>query len=178
MIHVTCRMTWCHRRLGNIQISVITLSEVNTEKFLALEIWHKGSNASSIRSPLLLSCASSMGRHNRSAMQQHHHLQSAAWTSHQPALSADRNRWCKTLFATLHRHTDQSRPVAISSGRHHNDRAQCGNDSGDHCRRGRSKTGRRIVGSAIKWELTTKAEFHWWMKKGRVSFRALTILVG
>ena len=71
----------------------ITLSEVNTDKFLALEIWHKGINAPSIRSPLLLlSCASSMGRHNRSATQQHHYLQSAAWTSHQQALSTDRNR--------------------------------------------------------------------------------------
>jgi len=157
----------------------LTLSEVNTDKFLALEIWHKGINAPSIRSPLLLlSCASSMGRHNRSATQQHHYLQSAAWTSHQQALSTDRNRWCETPFVALHRHTGQSRPVTISSGRHRNDPAQCGSDSGDHCRRGRSKPGCRIAGSAIKWELTTEAEFHWWMKKGRVSFRALTMLVG
>ena len=80
-------------------------------------------------SPLLLSCASCMGRHSWSATQQHHHLQSAACTSHQPALSADRNQRCETLFVALHRHTGQSRPVAISSGRHRSDPAQCGSNS-------------------------------------------------
>jgi len=35
-------------------------------------------------------------------MQQHHHLQSVAWTSHQPALTADRNWWCETSFMTVH----------------------------------------------------------------------------
>ena len=48
---------------------------------------------------LLSSCASSVGRHSWSATQQHHHLQSAAWTRHQPALSMDRNRhrlWLST----------------------------------------------------------------------------------
>jgi len=51
---------------------------------------------------------------------QHHHLQSAGfWTSHQSALSTDRNRWCQTSFVALHRRTDQSWPVAISSARQH-----------------------------------------------------------
>jgi len=80
---------------------------------------------------LLLSCASSMGCHNWSAMQQHYHLQSAACTRHQPALSTDRNPRCKTSFVALHRHTGQSRPVAISSSRHRNDPAQFGSDSGE-----------------------------------------------
>jgi len=40
---------------------------------------HVGRNGTSVSS--LWSCASSMGRHNSSAIQQHH-LQSAAWTSH------------------------------------------------------------------------------------------------
>jgi len=81
---------------------------------------------------LLLSlCASSMSRHNWSAMQQHHHLQSADWTSHQPTLSADRNRRCETLFVVLHRYTGQSRLVTISFGRHRNDPAQCWSDSGE-----------------------------------------------
>ena len=80
---------------------------------------------------MLLSWASSTGRHSWLAMQQHHHLQSAAWTRHQPALSADRSRRCETSFVALYRHTDQSRPVAISFGRHRNDPAQCGSDSGE-----------------------------------------------
>ena len=88
-------------------------------------------SSSSSSSPPLSSCASSVGHHNWSATQQHRHLQSAAWTSHQPALSTDRNRWCETPFVALHRHTGQSRPVAISSGRHCNDPAQCRNDSGE-----------------------------------------------
>jgi len=70
-----------------------------------------------LRSELTLSCVSSMG----AIEDQRHHLQSAAWTSHQPALSTDRSRRCETSFVALHRHTGQSRPVAISSGRHHND---------------------------------------------------------
>jgi len=58
-------------------------------------------------------------------MQQHHHLQNAAWTSHQPA--------GETSFVALHRHTPagQSRPVTTSSGRHHNGPAQCRSDSGE-----------------------------------------------
>ena len=76
---------------------------------------------------LLLLWASSMGHHSWSAMQQ----QSATWTSHQPALSTDRNRRCHTSFVALHMYTGQSRLVAISSNRHHNDPAQCGSDSGE-----------------------------------------------
>ena len=69
----------CITRAGKLNISLVP----NVNALLAV---CKGMRA------VLLSCASSMGHHEWSAMQQHHHLQSAAWTSHQPALSADRNR--------------------------------------------------------------------------------------
>jgi len=38
----------------------------------------------------------------------HHCLESAAWTSHQPALLTDRNRRRETLFVALHRHGSES----------------------------------------------------------------------
>jgi len=41
-----------------------------------------------------------------------------------------RNQRFETSSVALHRHTGQSRLVAISSGRQHNGAAQCGSDSG------------------------------------------------
>ena len=49
-------------------------------------------------------------RHGWSAMQQHHHLQSAAWTGNQTALSADRNQQCETSFAALQSHFNNHKP--------------------------------------------------------------------
>jgi len=84
---------------------VISMTIIITEVPMS-NSWHKGTNTPSVRSPgmneermLLSSCASSMDHHSWSAMQQHHHLQSAAWTSHQ---SMDKHRQCETSFAALH----------------------------------------------------------------------------
>jgi len=60
----------------------------------------------------------------------------------------------------LHRHTAQSRPVAISSSRHRNDLVQCGSGSGETIVvEGGQNLVVRLWGSATKWELTTEAEF-------------------
>jgi len=71
-----------------------------------------------------------MSRHSWSAMQQHHHLQSASLTGRQPALSTDISRLCEISFVALHRHTGWSRLVAVSSDRHCSDPEQCGSDTG------------------------------------------------
>jgi len=98
---------------------------------------------------LLLSSSSRMRviYHNWSATKQRPHPQSLAEISHHSVLSGDRIRQCETLSGSRHRH----RSVSVS--RHFLLQApQCPCSvrkllSRDHCCRGRSKRGCRIVGS-------------------------------
>jgi len=97
--------------------------------------------------------------HNWSATKQHLHLQSVAEISRHSVLSGDSIWQCETLSGS--RHKDRS----VSVSRHFLLQAlQCPCSvrkrfSRDHCCRGRSKPGCRIVGSHTRWELTTWADF-------------------
>jgi len=93
--------------------------------------WYTPKHSSVLVLLSLFSCASSMGCHDWSAMQQRYQLQTTAWANHQPAFWADVNQQCETLFAALRCHVGQSRLVAISSDRHSSDSAQCRSDSGE-----------------------------------------------
>ena len=100
--------------------------------------------------------------HNRSATKQYLHPQSVAEISRHSVLSGDRRIWeCGTYIVWVspqgHRSVSVSRHLLLQA-------PQCPCSvqkrfSKDHCCRGRSKPGCRIVGSHIRWELTTWADF-------------------
>jgi len=92
--------------------------------------------------------------HNWSATKQRLHPQSVAEISCHSVLSGDRIRQCETSSWSRHKDTDKCLSVAISFCRHLF-RAK----TVQHCCRGRSKPGCRIVGSHTRWELTTWADF-------------------
>ena len=96
--------------------------------------------------------------HNWSATKQRPHPQSVAEISHS-VLSGDRIRQCETSSGSRHKDTDQCLIVAISFCRHRSVPSVRKRFSRDHCCRGRSKFGCRIVGSHTRWELTTLADF-------------------
>jgi len=97
--------------------------------------------------------------HNWSATKQRLHPQNVAEISCHSVLSGNRIRQCGTSSGS--RHKDRS----VSVSRHFLLQApQCPCSvrkrfSRDHCCRGRSKPGCRIVGSHTRWELTTWADF-------------------
>jgi len=99
--------------------------------------------------------------HNWSATKQRLHPQSVAEISRHSVLSGDRIRQCETSSGSRHKDTSHR---SLSVSRHFLLQApQCPCSvrkrlSRDHCCRGRSKPGCRIVGSHNRWELTTE---HW-----------------
>ena len=97
--------------------------------------------------------------HNWSATKQRVHPQSVAEISRHSVLSGDRIRQCETSSGSRHKDTDQCLIVSISFCRHRSVRSVRKRFSRDHCCRGRSKPGCRIVGSHTRWELTTWADF-------------------
>ena len=97
--------------------------------------------------------------HNWSATKQRLRPQSVAEISHNSVLSGDRFRQCETSSGSRHKDTDQCLQVAISFCRHRSVPVPCENGSADHCCRGRSKPGCRIVVSHTRWEFTTWADF-------------------
>jgi len=119
-----------------------------------------------IRDRLSFTCSSSRMRvmnNNWSATKQHLHPRSIAKKSRHSVLSGDRIRQCGTSSGSRYRSVSVSRHFLLQA-------PQCPCSmrkwfSGDHCCRGRSKPGCRIVGSHTRWELTTWADFqlsfHW-----------------
>ena len=97
--------------------------------------------------------------HNWSATKQCPHPQSVAETNHHSVLPEDRIRQRETLPGSHYK--DRS----VSASCHHNPQApQCSRcarkrSGRDHCFRGRSESGCRIVGSHTRWDLTTWADF-------------------
>ena len=97
--------------------------------------------------------------HKWSATKQCLHLSSITEISRHSVLSGDRIQQCGTSSGSRHK----TRSVSVS--RHFLLQApQCPCSvqkrfSKDHCCRGRSKPGCRIVGSHTRWELTTWADF-------------------
>jgi len=94
--------------------------------------------------------------HSWAARKQHLHLPSAAEINRHSALSEDRIRQCGTSSES-HRKGPASRHFLLQA-------PQCPCSvwkrfSRDHCCRGRSKPGCRILGSHTRWELTTSADF-------------------
>jgi len=67
------------QRLGLVQTVYVPINQTQSHATPHLVA------ACDLNKMLYLSCASSVGRHSWSATQQHHHLQSAAWTSKSPA---------------------------------------------------------------------------------------------
>ena len=88
--------------------------------------------------------------HNWSATKQRLHPQSVAEISRHSVLSGDRIWQCGTSVS-VSRHFLLQAPQCPCSMRKQFSR--------DHCCRGRSKPGCRIVGSHTRWELTTWADF-------------------
>ena len=107
--------------------------------------------------------------HNWSATKQCPHPQSVAETNHHSVLPEDRIRQRETLPGSHYK--DRS----VSASCHYNPQAlQCSRcarkrSGRDHCFRGRSESGCRIVGSHTRWDLTTWADFQLCLHRKRTN---------
>ena len=88
---------------------------------------------------------------NLSAMKQRLHPQSVADISHHSVLSGDRIRQCETSSGSRHKDTEQCKSPFPSAGTAVS-LFRAKRFSRDHCCRGRSKPGCRMVGSHTRWE--------------------------